>query len=290
MLNTINSDSSSKYDGLQLFMARVVDNMDPDKKQRIRVAIPHVLEGAKEELPWLLPLQSTPFGGVTNNTGVMRVPHVGSDVVVFFQEGNLMYGMLMGTTTAQSQDLGVLLENYPKRYGFLDPAGNHFYIDTTEGAVTTEFRHKSGTIVTVDNDGNLSIEVVKDVTMAVTGNVSQSIKGNLDQSVKGEVFQDVQGDIRQTCSSSITVDASSSTTVTAGGTVSVSASSIALDASNVSIKAGSMTSEGSWSHVGNLTVAGSVSGSAGVSGAGVTLSTHVHSNVETGPGFSGPPQ
>lgn len=206
MLNTLNA-AQDESSSMRFYLAKVVDNKDPNQKQRIRVHVPDLMVGAIETLPWLLPVTHPPFGGTAANYMTVNVPHIDSIVLVLFQDGNLSYGLYIGSVPIGSQQIGPLAENYPFRYGFVDPANNHLYVDTTEGKTDVEFRHNTGTLLHIDNGGNVRVEVVAsrntridiDDTMLVKGNVDTRINGNRTQSVdKDETHTVIGNETRHT--------------------------------------------------------------------------------------------
>lgn len=160
------------------FIAKVVDNNDPLQMQRVRVTIPSLLEGEIENLPWVLPI-ATVLSGFTKTSVATNVPPIGAHVVVTFQNDDVNYGLLLGTVPTQGMTLGVLGINYPNRRGWIDTAGNHFFVDTTEGATQLEIRHNSGTSITVSNDGKLVVVVSGDVQINVSGSTNLTTAGNM---------------------------------------------------------------------------------------------------------------
>jgi len=192
-----NSSQLEEPDYSGQFIALVVENNDPLHRQRIKVTIPELLTGDPRLLPWITPVVQSGFG-MTASAGAMDVPVIGSLVVVEFQNGDLQYGISTGSLhTASHTPAAELLVNYPKRRGWKDPAGNLFYIDSTPGAVTVRFQHVSGTIVSINNAGAVTIQSPTDVTVScvnalVTATTQLSIVSPLttmsgDLSVTGDI-------------------------------------------------------------------------------------------------------
>lgn len=188
--------------GLYL-LAKVVFNSDPQKKQRIKVEIPNLLEGEPDTLPWLSKIGDGWLGyGAT--FGRMEVPPVGAWVTVKFEGGDLSYGKCVGSTPVAETNLGPLETNYPFRYGFRDPAGNYFYTDTTTGSVDVEFHHKSGTSIHIADNGALTLNVANNETITVNGNLSTTVTGNMSATVSGNMSATVSGAATFAVSGSIT--------------------------------------------------------------------------------------
>jgi len=112
----------------------VEDNLDPDKKQRVRIRVPYLHGDAKdipkEHLPWCQPKRD-------NNGIAFQIPEIGKVINVTFPNGNLYYPIY-----DNAQHLNINLQkkiesldgdDYIK---FLAIAYNHNYqifIDTQEG-------------------------------------------------------------------------------------------------------------------------------------------------------------
>lgn len=138
-----------------MFQGKVVDNLDPLLKQRIKVEVPNLLQGPPELLPWVGPIVQSKFG-MTESAVSVAVPVIGSIVMVQFQNGDLHYGATVGGLhTELSAELGPLETNYPARRGWYDPVQNWSYIDITPGMVEFQLHHKSGTQYTTYEDGRV---------------------------------------------------------------------------------------------------------------------------------------
>jgi hypothetical protein len=189
-MNNINQLDSPDYS--KRFLAKVVDNNDPLKKQRIKVTIPNLLEGDAANLPWLARISPTGLGYGPSYGSVM-VPAVGSWVVVRFEEGKLEYGHFDGSTPMGSAFVSPLMTNYPFRYGFQDPVGNYFYVDTTPGSETASFVHKSGTILTIAANGAVTINTASNEQVTINGNLTAHVTGNAGVTVDGNFNMAVGG-------------------------------------------------------------------------------------------------
>lgn len=178
------------------FVGVVVDNNDPTKMQRVRVAIPGKLEGADvEALPWIAAKHTSSFG-VGDNYGVLRIPRIGSRVYVQFDGDDLSHGSYDCDVVRESLTFPPeLLDNYPNRYGFVNPLGDVFYVDLTSGDAF--FRRASGTGFVIDSEGSVSLVVAKDLTQVVKGNYNLSIEGNQTVVVKGTSTTQVAGEVSE---------------------------------------------------------------------------------------------
>lgn len=243
--------STAGYEGL--FLATVVDNNDPKKLQRVRIRIPEVLDAEKDEdLPWLLPRLVSAFGS-TDSAVTVAVPKVGSKLLVSFQNGDVHFPVFEGYPHLESTVTPeALATNYPNRRGYVDPSGNIFYVDGTEGSEVIYLKHKSGTELTILADGTVQVKAVKDINMEAPNiNLKATTKITLD-APNAEVTGDTLLDKKLTVTQDVTANA------------------------NVAI-AGNTTATG------NLDVTGTLKQ------AGVNVgATHTHIGVKGGPDTSGP--
>lgn len=176
MFNNLNQFESPDY--TIPFLAKVVDNKDPKKLQRVKVEIKGLMTGAISDLPWCFPAQHSLFG-MTDSAYSVGVPVVGSTVMVEFQGGDIHYGCVSSCLhTSLSAVAGELATNYPNRRGWLDPANNLFYVDITSGQVRVHFLHKSGTRITIEDNGKVIVHSVDDINYSCNNfrlSASQSV-------------------------------------------------------------------------------------------------------------------
>jgi phage baseplate assembly protein gpV len=154
MFNNMNALEQSDY--TSYLHAKVVDNNDPLRKQRVRVSIPSLLVGNLEDLPWCSPILPAGFGHTPSAVAV-SVPVVGSYVQVVFQQGELVYGLVVGAVHTADNTLPTeLATNYPNRRGWKDPGTNVAYVDITEGSQELYVKIATGTVVKLTSN---SLEV-----------------------------------------------------------------------------------------------------------------------------------
>ena len=212
------------------FAAQVIDNLDPTKKQRIRVRIPGLLDGPTNYLPWILPKHDTRFGtgnGPNGAYGHQYVPPVGALIVVYFEEGELYYGATEGAVPVQGVSLSVLETNYPNRYGFRDPGGNHFYVDTQSGDV--EFRHKSGTTFHILQDGTVNISGAANLNANIQGNLHAVVQGNMSATVDGNTSIHTSGNTDLQSNGDMNLQTDGAMNLTASGNIKLAGARIDLN-------------------------------------------------------------
>lgn len=191
MWNNINQDADTSQELYHLGV--VVENNDPKQMQRIKVSIPNKMEAPIEELDWVGPISRSAFG-VGDLFGTMNVPALGSIVLVYFQGGDIKYGLYEGSAISVNfRPHPQLLINYPRRYGFCDPAGNYMYIDYTPNQVSMHLYHKSGTNFDIDNAGNVVGHIVENWRMKIDGNTYIETDGNTDIFTHGNTYVETDG-------------------------------------------------------------------------------------------------
>lgn len=179
----------------RFLIAKVVENNDPLKMQRVKVTIPQLLEGDTEKLPWVLPVVPSSLGGNTKTALEVSVPPVGSHVVIVLQNNDVNYGLIVGSLPPSSGELGVLETNYPNRRGWVDRAGNHFFVDTLEGQVSIEIRHASGTTVNIDKDGNLTVTTEGNTSINASGDLAIESSGGMKLTSGGTMDFEAAGNM-----------------------------------------------------------------------------------------------
>jgi phage baseplate assembly protein gpV len=195
MIDNLNDQDKPNYSGY--FIGTVLFNEDPDKIERIKVTIPSLLQGDKDKLPWLGKKKAELFPDAKDGTfGTFGlVPAVGTQVIVSFQDANPLYGMYEACPHQSNERVAEALTNYLYRYGFKDPAGNLFMVDTKPGAVEILVQHKSGTLIRIVDNGDMEVIVVKDLSVNVTGNSTIQVSGNSDVTISGAATLSVAGGI-----------------------------------------------------------------------------------------------
>jgi hypothetical protein len=187
MLTSVNDTEQTDYRG-KIFIGTVVDNNDPQQLQRVKVTIKNLFEGEIADLPWVAPKVGLGFGNA-GGAGKVSVPLVDSKVYVELQNGDGHYPVYTGSVVHASDPVTGGATNYPHRYTTVDRAGNSITVDPVPGANVMKIHHASGTQITVNNDGSVSITAVGDITssapnwthtgdMVITGDVE--ITGDVD--------------------------------------------------------------------------------------------------------------
>ena len=154
------------YDGVW-FVGTVVatDAGAPDgQAERIKANVPGLFEGAAATLPWC---RKGTNADMANGPGFgsCNVPPIGSLVYVMLDQGDPHHPVYVGLAQTTLTLLAVFLTNYPKRRGWVDPAGNSFIVDNTGGANTLTYTHASGAAIAIDNSGKVTVTSIGDTTV-----------------------------------------------------------------------------------------------------------------------------
>lgn len=161
---------NSKDGGIKIFTGDVVDNEDPEKLCRIKVSFPHLIEGAKEDLPWMYPLY--PIGlGQSSKLSYFSVPEKGSKVMCIFPEGEIYFGYYVFHTRDEQSKPEIFLANYPFRYGFIDNK-NYVMIDKKEDSWTMQWADVNIFI----NDGTITVTAAKNINLIAGENITMKAK------------------------------------------------------------------------------------------------------------------
>ncbi len=140
-----------------------------DKKPRfIRVRIPELHRGVPDDsLPWVKCDVSFGMSGNAPGMGSVGSPPKGSKVWVEFLDEAGYHPVYKGAA-AQDDDITDELESDDEdAYGFVDPAGNRFFVSPE--AKTVEFTHVSGTKILIAANGAVSMISANDVNIHANG-------------------------------------------------------------------------------------------------------------------------
>ena len=176
------------------FIGEVKDVHDPKIMNRVRVMPFGYYDSTieKEHLPWatvMMPNTYASIQGVGGNHQLM----VGSWVIGFFRDGNSAQDpVIMGTFSAKTEDILDLPietnEHYPNNKVHTTEAGHRVEYDNEPGeerieithkdqhkfkmtGPEIEIRHKSGTIININEEGTVLIDAVNDV-VNIDGNTT----------------------------------------------------------------------------------------------------------------------
>ncbi len=243
----------ARYDSL--FLGEVIENVDPEKHDRVRVLIPGLLE---PKSCWAFPMGR--MFGVKN--GIHWIPEVGANVIVFLNQGDVDHPYYMPGPWGAPGGVTDQGEQYPQ--GSVDHLsvrwrGFHVTIDGTGGSekLTVEdldsgtkleidkttgdyLRDVEGEeVVNVKGDRTVTVEEGSDAKVVTAGDLSETITtGNKDLTMPvgsetktltlGGSTETMPAGVKTISALTITLIASGAVNVTAGGAVTVAGQGVSV--------------------------------------------------------------
>jgi hypothetical protein len=169
----------------RVFSGVVVDNNDPQRLQRCRIRIRDLHRELQDsEIPWARKRDASrgTAPGLTN----VDVPPMGSQVNVSFNEESLYSPEYFGGVFSHPQQAAPA-EGYPHVILEQDQGGNFIRRDTRAGYNSITIGHASGTIVEINNSG--------DVRITSAGKIEMSSLQAVDIRSGGDIFLQAAGTI-----------------------------------------------------------------------------------------------
>lgn len=125
----------------------VKNNVDPNNMDRVQIEVPGLYESGLGELPWVGPLKLSSFG-IGDGYGVYGTPKIGSDVIVWLQDGDPNYPVYMHVQTKAN-------DTFPSgtSWGFQDPDGNQLLVQGKD----VKFTSGGGLVFHIADNGDLTV-------------------------------------------------------------------------------------------------------------------------------------
>lgn len=189
------------------YRGTVTDNQDPEKRGRLRVRIPSVLN--EQETDWALPC--FPFGGAAG-FGFFAVPEVDALVWVEFEEGDIHRPIWTGTFWQQTGDVPEdAAKDEPTTRLIQTPSGHILQFDDASGEEKFRLHHPSEAEVTIDENGSINLTDAAEnmVNLDASGNtvVVEDASGNsIHMSSSGVVVEDANGNKIEMAASGVKVE------------------------------------------------------------------------------------
>lgn len=134
----------------------------------------------------------------------------------------------------------------------------------------TKIRLKENGDVEIETPSDLIVKVEGDASVEIGGDATVEIGGNATVEIGGDASIEISGNATGNIGGDATIDVGGTTTLTSGGDVNITAPTVNI--------------------TGDVTVTGTVTAQGDVIGAGISLSGHIHSGVESGGSNTGGPQ
>lgn len=219
------SQDSFKLDGM--YIAEVVDNLDPKKRDRVKVRVHGIMDSTDAAAcPWAEQCGAI-FSGEPEQVGISTAPKVGSLVYVMFLYGDasipVYYGYVRGADdgsdyhTLKSVPPTTILGPEPASLddATVYPFNNVMHtdagvimMDETPGNERISIKHKSGTYIEIRPDGTIVCKSSADSFEVVTGDKTIFIDGKLESDVNGDTIARIGGKNQSTIGGAYIVTAS----------------------------------------------------------------------------------
>lgn len=174
----------------------VVFNNDPKKLGRVKCTIKGQFEESDDtKLPWVFPLNSYGLGGKSDSS-LFSVPEVDSELAIVFPYDDIYMPMYIGYWQSTKTHQVRFDEDYPESYGGEDSTGTFWIVNKTKSFI--EFEHTSGTKVRINNEGVMTLVIVKDKIEDIAENYSLTIGDNLTAAVGKNCNINIVGDANVT--------------------------------------------------------------------------------------------
>jgi len=116
------------------------------------------------------------------------------------------------TTPVDIQDADYsIVEDQPHTYGAIDRVLNWWKVNQKKKHA--EFVHSSGTLLKIDQFGNITVHTVGNAKIIFEGDVSESISGNKDYIISGKLYEHIVQDVVKQIDASFKQQSSGSTTI-----------------------------------------------------------------------------
>jgi phage baseplate assembly protein gpV len=189
MLNNLNQVEQHDY-SKNIFVGKVVYNEDPLRLKRVKVSIPNLFnETDHANLPWVAPMF---FGFVANGAGggsAHLVPAVGTELVIEFQMGSPLHGLYVASPVRLDQLPTEFRDgDFKWTYGWKDPAGNLFLVDTKDGNNLIKIVHgSSGATWEIVNNGDTTFTTPGKLDLTVGGTTTLNSEGRVTVNTEAQV-------------------------------------------------------------------------------------------------------
>lgn len=144
--------------------ARVINNKDEKKLQRIQVTIQSIMEETSDK-KCLWVLRDTHEAGSSPSMKTCNVPEIGTEVEVYTKDGkeDVLY-YRASTESELTQTPKVFDKNYPATVGRVNSIGDLFRYDKTDGELEF-YRHMFSQMFRIDDKGHMYLHIPGNITI-----------------------------------------------------------------------------------------------------------------------------
>lgn len=238
------------------FRGIVTDNLDPQKRGRLKMLIPSVL--ADQASDWALPCM--PYGGI-DQQGLFMIPDIDAQVWVEFEEGDIHRPIWVGTFWQQEADVPEdAAKDEPTTRMLQTRSGHILQFDDEEGEEQFRLFHPADAEMIIDKNGSISLTDTSGARL------------NMDAENNEIVIEDANGNI-------ITMNSSGTKVVDSNGNM------IEMAAAGITAEAPKIVIKGSQVHLGDEGGEPVIKGQSFLS----LFATHIHTVAPVVGGPTSPP-
>ncbi len=107
-----------------------------------------------------------------------------------------------GLTPAEQQ---ITLNNWDKDIRPIKTGNPQAEDDAKSPAPYVHVYHPSGSYITVDDEGDVTVYGVKDASVTIKGNVTELVEGNVNRTIKGDVVETIEGTLNTTVKDDVSI-------------------------------------------------------------------------------------
>lgn len=162
----------------RIFPATVVNNNDPERRQRVQFRIDGPLHEGVEDahLPWGLRMGS-PGKGTTGAVHEVGLPPNGSKVFVTFMDNSDDHPVVLGAAHIGVPNSELTGTDYTHCYGWIDEANNIVLVNTAQRTYTIHMA--TGAQILLDSAGGVQIIAAAPSSLSVQGGLNITSTGQL---------------------------------------------------------------------------------------------------------------
>lgn len=160
----------------KFYRGKVIDNKDPKKMKRVKVNIEGILEGSKNDMPWVM--------AFTDVHKRVRVPEEGEYIVVIFPFDDIYHPFYLGYWNTGDSTSEYLQDDYPDTFGFIETGLKMKFNKKTKAG---EAEHSTGTKAMLKEDGSIEMTIKKDLKFVIEGKFDKTVTGDYTVSTDAKI-------------------------------------------------------------------------------------------------------
>lgn len=189
-----------------IYRAKVLNNVDPNNSGRVEVLIPG-LSGPQNTTFWARPASA--FGYNPTSQGSFVVPSIGSQVYIFFENGDPSFPIYFAGVVLEQQVLpSAQIDGSNVREFVIYQSPNNNIIRVSDNKNKIILQTTNGSLITIDNSTN-------QIEISSTGNINVLSAATINVNAQATINVNAQSDITITSNTTVTINASDLVTISA---------------------------------------------------------------------------